>query len=66
LKKSFDPHPGLSLRSNPGLKLANAFGVSVSFLEIRGFSEFLILWGALPNGTGRKKKTSFDHSHAAV
>jgi hypothetical protein len=21
-------HPGLSLRSNPGLKLANAFGVS--------------------------------------
>jgi hypothetical protein len=27
LSYSFDPIPGLSLRANPGLKLANAFGV---------------------------------------
>jgi hypothetical protein len=27
VEKIFDAYPGLSLRSNPGLKLANAFGV---------------------------------------
>jgi len=38
--------PGLSLRSNPGLKLANAFGVFIQFKAARrtlsGFNDYLM------------------------
>ncbi len=46
LKELLIRHPGLSLRSNPGLTLANAVGVSALSGNKAGFGVFNIL-GAL-------------------
>jgi hypothetical protein len=41
LKRISEPYPGLSLRSNPGLKLANAFGVNENLLKEQELTNLL-------------------------
>src|SRR6185436_16657455 len=43
LIRLFDSFPGLSLRSNPGLKLANAFGVFSANFKLRLYQTFVTL-----------------------
>jgi hypothetical protein len=47
--------PGLSLRSNPGLKLANAFGVSIPMFNSNGTSTGFFVSSC--------KVLSFCHNH---
>jgi hypothetical protein len=45
-------HPGFSLRSNPGLKLANAFGVDCKLVEVTNAIGVNQTWLKLSNAFG--------------